>query len=123
VRHSLTTHALGRLAERWAGAWLRWQGLRPVARNYRAPFGEIDLVMLHGETLVFVEVRYRRDTRFGTPEETVFRSKQERVIRTAERFLQHHAIHRNRRCRFDVLSITGPNYRPKFRWLKDAFTQ
>jgi putative endonuclease len=123
VRLGLTAHALGRLAERSAEAWLRWQGLRPIARNYRSSFGEIDLIMLDGEALVFVEVRYRRDTRFGTPAETVFRSKQERVIRTAERFLHHHAIHRNRRCRFDVLSITGPNYRPKFRWLKDAFTQ
>jgi putative endonuclease len=123
TRCAVTTHAIGRHAERSAETWLHEHGLHTIARNYHAPFGEIDLIMLENDVLVFVEVRYRRGTRYGAPEETVHRTKQGRLIRTAQRFLQQHPAHRNRRCRFDVISITGRNYRPDVRWIKDAFTQ
>jgi putative endonuclease len=83
--------------------------------------------MLDGEVLVFVEVRYRRQSRFGTPEETIQRTKQARLLRTARRFLQFHPAHADRRCRFDVIAMTGPDNaqsdRPEIRWLRDAFTE
>ena len=55
----------GREAERHAERWLKARGLQVLARNYRCRFGELDLVMRQGDTLVFVEVRLRRDERFG----------------------------------------------------------
>jgi putative endonuclease len=117
------TNVIGHFAERAAEAWLSRQGLRTVARNFRTRQGEIDLVMLDGATLVFVEVRYRQASDFGTPEETVVPAKQARIIRAAHAFLQQHAGHAERLCRFDVVSLTRRNYRPEIRWYKDAFTQ
>jgi putative endonuclease len=65
----------GAQAEGLACAYLERAGLRLLARNYRCPQGEIDLVMDDRDTLVFVEVRYRRSNAFGTPAETVDRRK------------------------------------------------
>ena len=64
---------LGRRAERRAERYLRDNGLRSVARNYRRRSGEIDLVMLHDEVLVFVEVRYRGRGAWVSPLDSVGR--------------------------------------------------
>jgi putative endonuclease len=66
---------IGRAAEEAAAQFLRKQGLREIGRNFRCHGGEIDLIMRHGDWLVFVEVRYRSSQRFGSAAESVATGK------------------------------------------------
>lgn len=91
-----------------------------MIRNYRARLGEIDLIMQHDETLVFVEVRARRSARFGRAAETVDARKQARIVAAAQHFLQRHPEHGMRRCRFDVIAIDGGQAQD-LQWLQNAF--
>jgi len=111
----------GRAAEAFACTYLQDRGLLLLARNYRSPFGEIDLVMRDGATLVFVEVRQRRSQQYGTPAETVDTRKQARLRATAERYLQHHPRESQKPCRFDIVAITDDEHDQRIEWLRDAF--
>jgi putative endonuclease len=108
----------GRDAERRACEHLERQGLRLIARNYRCPRGEIDLVMAERDTIVFVEVRYRRSTAYGTPAETVGPRKQARLRAAAAHYLQRHPDASRRPCRFDIVALTAAQA-PE--WLPNAF--
>ena len=120
--HSLPWRArLGRRAERRAERFLKTKGLRTLQRNYVRHTGEIDLIMLEGETLVFVEVRYRGDTAWSTGLQSVDRAKQARLSRTASLFLDAHPQHRFRAARFDVVAAFRRNYRIVCEWTPDAF--
>jgi len=105
-------------AEQHARAHLEQHGLRLLEGNYRSPYGEIDLVMEEGKTLVFVEVRFRRSEDFGAPAETIDARKQARLRATAEHYLQRHRGDSKRPCRFDIVAISG---REGLRWLQNAF--
>ena len=107
--------------ERAAESFLRAHGLKTLKRNFLARNGEIDLVMLDGETLVFAEVRYRRSDRYGSGAESVTLRKQQRIVRAARLFLQYHDPQQARPCRFDVISIGRKNGRTEFDWIRDAF--
>lgn len=115
-----TAGTLGRRAEDAALRFLVGRGLRPVARNFNTRGGEIDLIMLDGRCLVFVEVRCRRSIAFTAPALTVDRHKQRRIVRTAALFAARHREHASRRMRFDVLAVEG-GAPPRVRWLRDAF--
>lgn len=108
--------AIGAAKEELARRYLETRGLRLVARNFRCRRGEIDLIMRDGDCLAFVEVRYRRSERFGTPAESVDPAKQRRILETARHYLQRHPT--SLACRFDVLAITGIGC---IEWLQDAF--
>ncbi|MGD8379049.1 MAG: YraN family protein [Gammaproteobacteria bacterium] len=108
----------GRNAEDRALAFLKARGLRPVARNWRARTGELDLVMEDRGTLVIVEVRARRSDRFGSAAESVGPRKQGRLIRTAQAFLQ--ARGRSEPVRFDVVAISGSTPE-RVQWITNAF--
>ncbi|NEX18860.1 YraN family protein [Thiorhodococcus mannitoliphagus] len=110
------TTAIGRDKERLAEKFLVSQGLKLQARNHRCRFGEIDLVMFDGDTLVFIEVRYRRNERFGTAAETVDARKQQRLIKTARHYLQRTPTMLP--CRFDVVAINGEDH---INWIRHAF--
>jgi putative endonuclease len=112
---------LGRRAERAAARFLVHRGLRIIAKNYRTNLGEIDLVMHDGDELVFVEVRYRSRTDFGDGAATVGLRKQQRLIRAAAHFIAHRDP-TDAPCRFDVVSISGPNYKLRLEWIRNAFT-
>ncbi len=112
-----TAGMVGAEKERLAESFLTDQGLRPVARNHRCRYGEIDLIMREAAVLVFVEVRFRRSTRFGSPADTVDARKQRRLIAAARHYLQGHPT--SLACRFDVLAISGEN---QIQWIKHAFT-
>jgi putative endonuclease len=100
---------------------LQRQGLRLIERNYRCRFGEIDLVMCDGGTVVFIEVRYRRSRQFGHPAETVDARKRERLCRAGSHFIQHRARLRESPCRFDVVTVE-PNARGhRVSWFPHAF--
>ncbi|WP_106478384.1 YraN family protein [Phytohalomonas tamaricis] len=99
--------------------WLTAQGLTEIARNQHARGGEIDLIMRDGETLVFVEVRYRATTRYGSPLETVTVTKQRRLIKAARFYLANNRLSCS--CRFDVVGVTGHLSALEFTWIKSAF--
>jgi putative endonuclease len=98
---------LGQHGERLAERFLRRRGLKIVARRFSTPLGELDLVMRDGETLVFVEVKTRRDRVHADPEDAVRRDKQRRMTRAA-RWLIHQRRWGDRPCRFDVVAVTWP---------------
>lgn len=116
-----STRAQGARIEALAAAFLRERGLTPVAANANARGGELDLVMRDGETLVFVEVRYRRDARFGGGAASIDAGKRRRIVLAAEHFLAAHRECARLPCRFDVIDASGDPAAPAFAWLRDAF--
>lgn len=96
--------ALGAWGEEQAALYLRRQGLKILHRNFRTPVGEIDIVAQQRRQLVFVEVKTRRGTAFGTPQEAVGGHKQRQIIRTAQWYLQREKSG-NLQPRFDVVAI------------------
>jgi putative endonuclease len=113
--------ALGDALEAATEQWLGTQGLRPLARQVRYRLGELDLVMLDGEVLVFVEVRYRASASHGDGLDSITRAKQGKIVRAAKLFLQQHARYANTPCRFDVVAVSGASTQPQFEWIRDAF--
>ena len=114
---------IGNQAESIALAHLTNQGLVLIEQNYLTKLGEIDIIMLdsHNETLVFVEVRYRKNTGFGSATDSVNYNKQNKLIRTAEHYLQTHPKYQNFVCRFDVVGVESDLKYPKIDWIKNAF--
>ncbi len=104
--------------EREAEDYLRKQGLKSHARNYHCKFGEIDLIMHDGETLVFVEVKYRKSDHYGGADYALSQHKLERIQRTIEHYLQRH---RTENCplRVDFVAINGQNSN-QFNWIKNV---
>jgi putative endonuclease len=116
------TRTVGNAAEQLAYQYLQNRGLRPVERNYRCRLGEIDLIMLDDDCLVFVEVRYRSSGGFSSAAVTVDRRKQGRLVRTAEMFLATRPGLTSRTTRFDVVGVDGrANGRRSVEWIRDAF--
>ena len=111
----------GRWAEDLACDYLRGNGLEVMARNYRGVRGEIDLVMRLRDTLIFVEVRYRGRSDYGTGAETVDRAKRRKLLATARQYLQCHDPGASHPCRFDVVSITRRDDAPRIEWIQNAF--
>ena len=110
----------GRQAEQTACAYLLAHGLILLERNYHSRRGEIDLILREADTLVFVEVRYRRQAGFGSAAESVNRNKQMRLSACARQYLQTQSHFNPTGCRFDVVAIDGPVQ--SITWIKDAFT-
>jgi putative endonuclease len=118
-RRSLTDNH-GRLGEDLAHRYLRGRGCTVVARNYRPPtgHGEIDLVVWHGEKLVFVEVKTRDSAEFGEPERAVDADKQLHLTRAARDYARRAGVEWQQ-VRFDVVAvILSPR---RIEWLRDAF--
>jgi putative endonuclease len=111
----------GQQAEALACKHLQAQGLNLVARNFNVRQGEIDLIMREGETTVFVEVRYRRRSTFGSGAESIDRNKQRRLIQAAARYLQQHPKLAKHPSRFDVVAISNDGDAPDIQWIKNAF--
>lgn len=97
---------LGQWGEDRAADFLTARGYRLLARNYHSPYGEIDLIAENGDYLIFVEVKLRKNARYGTPAEAVSRQKRERLRSTALLYLQEHET--ELQPRFDVIEIYAP---------------
>lgn len=95
---------LGAHGERLAARRYEELGFEVVARNWRCPVGEIDLVLRGPGLLVFAEVKTRSSDRFGAPAEAVTPAKQRRIHRLAQRFCAETG-ERARELRFDVVSV------------------
>ncbi len=113
-----STTEIGQRAEQHVTRYLQTCGVQLVVQNYRCRAGEIDLIGIHQETLLFVEVRYRSSGFFGSGAESIDQRKQQRIILTAQHFLQHNPQWQEMNCRFDAV-IVSPT-RP-IEWITDAF--
>ncbi len=108
----------GAEAESRALAWLKARGLKFVARNVRYRYGEIDLVMREGDTLVFVEVRYRSRSDYGGALESVNAAKRARIERAVRLYVAATPGADGRALRIDVVAI-GPE--EDIEWIRNAF--
>lgn len=104
MTHFLNRKALGDWGERVAADYLRDQGYHIIVTNYRTRFGEIDLICKHGDIWCFVEVKTRRTLRYGFGYQAVTQIKQQRMILTAQSYLNQAGLHEVP-VRFDVVSI------------------
>lgn len=97
----------GELAENLARTWLESRHFQFIQRNFSRRVGELDLIMLHPDqhTIVFVEVRYRANQRYGGGIASVTPAKQRRLVRTANAWLQRFATSATH-ARIDVISIS-----------------
>ncbi|MBF6592455.1 MAG: YraN family protein [Ktedonobacterales bacterium] len=96
--------ALGSGGERLAAAWLVARGMRVIERNWRCPYGELDLIAEEAETLVFVEVKTRRGERMGTPEEAITPAKRRHLVAASLAYLAEHA-REDAPYRIDVVAV------------------
>lgn len=115
---------LGNTAERDAQAFLENEDLTYITSNYRCRQGEIDLIMQHNQTLVFVEVRLRRNTSRGSAAESVTPNKQKKIMHCSQHYLSNNPQHSGISYRFDVLASNGEKNakgRYSFDWIKNAF--
>ena len=119
----------GQLQEQTAARFLAAAGLELLMQNFSCRAGEIDLIMREERTLVFVEVRFRRSSRYGTATETVDRRKQRKLVKAASYFLSSRRIN-SAACRFDIVGLTpaqrgDTGYDPvsglRIDWLRNAF--
>jgi putative endonuclease len=90
-------------------------------RNFSCRFGEIDLVMEDRTTLVFVEVKFRKDSRHGSGADAVTSRKQGRISRTASWYLANKPHRAEQTCRFDVISIAEDKGGQDINWIRNAF--
>ena len=119
---------LGPRGEQFAARHLKRQGLKILARNYRCPVGEIDLILLDrstrksgAETLVFVEVKTRTSDHYTDPESAVNTEKKRRVRKIANYYVSHHDA-QDYTLRFDTVAVICPdNAPPTIRHTPDAF--
>ncbi len=115
---------LGTRGEKIATSYLRKQGYRIIERNYRSRLGEIDIVAREDENVVFVEVKTRRSTEFGRPEEAISYDKRRRLSKLALSYLTYRRIE-DTNCRFDVVSILMDKKKVRkvkyIELIKDAF--
>jgi len=111
----------GAIFEQRACDELQRAGLALIARNYTTRLGELDLVMRHDDTIVFIEVRYRVGASHGDAVNSVTASKQAKLVRAAELWLAAHPQHAHRPCRFDVVSYDGPAAHAHMTWWRNAF--
>ena len=109
----------GRYFEQVAASYLAKQGLKIFHRNYRCRYGEIDLIARDFDTVCFVEVRSRESASFMSPLDSITATKQSRLIRTAQHYLQRSAYAGP--CRFDLVLVVSGRSQSGVEWLRDAF--
>nr|WP_087147621.1 YraN family protein [Crenothrix polyspora] len=106
----------GEAAEEQAHQFLINNGLQPVCRNFRCKYGELDLIMTDGNTLVIIEVRFRKTDSYGSALESITHSKQGRIIAATQYYLSGQKS--EPAIRFDVIALSGNG---SLQWVKNAF--
>ena len=112
--------SLGKRGEDFAANFLANKGYKIKERNYRSPLGEIDIIAISGQTLVFVEVKTRSNANFGLPFEAVNKRKQGQIAKTALYYMAKKKI-REHAARVDIVSIIskGDNFEAEL--IENAF--
>lgn len=120
---NMQKHILGRKGEDIAVEFLKNKGYELITRNYNVSrWGELDAVMRDGNYLVFVEVRTKSNTFFGTPLETIDAEKRRQIVKMAKYYMTKEKISEDMFCRFDVVGIVlTPGGEPQIEHYKDAF--
>lgn len=120
---SMQKHILGRKGEDIAVEFLKNKGYELITRNYNVSrWGELDAVMRDGNYLVFVEVRTKSNTFFGTPLETIDAEKRRQIVKMAKYYMTKEKFSEDMFCRFDVVGIVlPPGGEPQIEHYKDAF--
>lgn len=112
----------GREAEQQALEHLCAQGLELLAQNWLCKRGELDLVMLEGDTVVFIEVRYRLHTQWGGALASIDARKREKLVLAAQYFLLKETRWAQYPCRFDVIALEGSGTQAtRLNWIRNAF--
>ena len=111
---------LGDHGEDLAAAALKKQGYKILERNYTTPLGEIDLIARQGKTLVIIEVKTRKSTRFGSPQEAVSATKQTKLRRLADYYMKGKRL-TDTPVRFDVVAIILSDAGPQIEIISNAF--
>lgn len=114
------TQRKGNAAEQQACEFLQQQGLKLIERNYRCRFGEIDLILWQQHTIVFVEVRYRRANCLVDGAQSINTTKQLKLLRSANCYLQQHRLGDLTPARIDVIAVTEHNQQYRFDWIQNA---
>lgn len=112
----------GQQAEVIALNFLQKKGLIKLQTNFSCKYGEIDLIMHDNEFLVFIEVRYRKQTQFGHPLETINFVKQKKIIKTIQYFLVKHPKYGHLPCRIDAVTLNSQaqSGEEQIDWIKNA---
>ena len=113
------SNSQGVISEKQALAYLQEQGLSLICRNYYCRFGEIDLIMRDQDTLVFIEVRYRKNNDFGGALASITKRKQDKIVKTAKHYLAQ--LDNEPYCRFDAIAIDQQSLSPQ--WIQNAFLE
>ena len=116
-----TTNQTGKTAENIAANYLANQNVKIITRNFHSRFGEIDLIAMNQEILLFIEVRYRKNEHFLTAIETIDQRKCNKIIITSEYYLNKHKKFQSHLCRYDVITLTADLNMPVIEWIKNAF--
>ena len=111
---------LGKTGEKIAESFLIQKGLKILIKNYRNKFGEIDIVALDGDIVVFIEVKTRSNHHFGSPEEAVTHTKQKQICRAAKGYLLFYKLFESP-IRFDVVAVTLKSDGPLINHIIAAF--
>ena len=112
---------LGRIGENSAFAYLKKKGYKIIEKNYTTKIGEVDLIALYGDLLVFVEVKTRSSVASGRPADAVDFNKQRKYVLLATQYLQAHEKYRDSAVRFDVVEVLVENADNNIRLIKNAF--
>ena len=108
---------IGKEKEELAAKFLTRQGVKILEKNFSCRMGEIDLIGLDGECIVFVEVKYRTNTDYGYPQEAVSKNKRRKIVLVSGYYRMRNGLGDGTNFRFDIVSILGD----KIRWDKNAF--
>jgi putative endonuclease len=118
----ITTTQTGKITEDFVSEYLILQNLTLIDQNFHSRHGEIDLIMLDGNTYVFIEVKYRKNNKYGGSLVAVSYSKQQKLRLCAKYYLQQNQLNEyNTPCRFDIVALEGDIQNPNINWLKNAF--
>ncbi len=118
----VSTYAKGRDGEDKAAAYLTSCSFEIITRNFRMKGGEIDIIALDGDSLVFVEVKSLPNGNIDTLSSELGPRKQHKIIRTAQYFLLEHPEYASRLVRFDVIALDVPGLEP-IHHIRGAFTE
>lgn len=106
----LSRRSVGKLYEDLAASYLIAEGYSVIEQNFATRQGEIDIISMYQGTLVFTEVKFRKNSRYGSALSAVSRAKQEKMVRTALLYMKKTGYPANQNCRFDVIGIDAQGH-------------
>ncbi|RKM57092.1 YraN family protein [Butyrivibrio sp. X503] len=117
----LNKRNLGTALEDIAADYVNENGAKVVERNFRCKSGEIDIIARDGKYLCFIEVKYRKSVKYGSPETAVDYLKRKKISKASGFYMYYKHLDENTPVRYDVIAISGDDKEYKIKWIKDAF--